>query len=105
MDSYPSVNKQILGVQEVKASGRENKVLLQTYENSESGDHIKSDEISKLTGDNHEQAVQEGVQEYINSETEGHKITEKDTMKEEKTGILPRRTRRQPLKRNKDFLW
>jgi hypothetical protein len=27
-DSYPSVNKQMLGVQEVKASGRENKVLL-----------------------------------------------------------------------------
>jgi hypothetical protein len=40
-DSYPSANKQMLDVQEVKASCRENKVLLQTYGNSESGDQIK----------------------------------------------------------------
>jgi hypothetical protein len=45
-------------------SGHENKVLLQTYGNSESGDHIKSDEISKLSGDNHVRAVQE-LQESI----------------------------------------
>jgi hypothetical protein len=32
-DCYPGVNNQILGVQEVEASGRENKVLLQTYGN------------------------------------------------------------------------
>jgi hypothetical protein len=51
-DSYPSVNKQMLGVQEVKASGHENKVLLQTYGNSESGDHTNSDEINKSAGDN-----------------------------------------------------
>jgi hypothetical protein len=58
-DSYPSANKQMLGVQEVKASGCENKVVVKTYGNSESGDHIKSDEINKLTGDNHVQAVWE----------------------------------------------
>lgn len=47
---------------------------------SESGDHIKSEKIKKLSGDNHVQAVQElqesisvnkeGIQEDINSETE-----------------------------------
>jgi hypothetical protein len=61
----------------------ENKVLSQTYGNSESGDHIKSDEINKLTGDNHVQAVQElqqsicvhknGLQKDIKSEMEDKK--------------------------------
>jgi hypothetical protein len=49
----------MLGVQEVKVSGRENKVLLQTYGNSESGDHINSEVIKKLTGENHLQVVWE----------------------------------------------
>jgi hypothetical protein len=35
-----------------------------TYGNSESGDHIISDEINKLSGDNHMHAVQE-LQESI----------------------------------------
>jgi hypothetical protein len=52
-DSYPSVNKQMLG----GVSDHENKVLLQTYENSESGDHIKSYEINKLSGNNRVQPV------------------------------------------------
>jgi hypothetical protein len=61
-----------------------NKVLLQTCGNSEPGDHIKSDEINELSGDNHVQEVQElqesicvnkeGVQEDINSETEKQKL-------------------------------
>jgi hypothetical protein len=86
---------------------------LQTYGNSEFGDHIKSDEINMLSGDNHMQAVQElqvsicvnkeGVQENINSETDDQKITEEDTMNQEKTGLLPKRIRHQPLKRNKNF--
>jgi hypothetical protein len=46
---------------------------------------------------------EEGVQEGVNSETEDQKLTEEDKMKQEKTGILSKRTRRQPLKRNKDF--
>jgi hypothetical protein len=63
-----------------KSSGCQNKVVLQTYGNSESADHIKSGEINKLSGDNHVQAVQEfqesvcvnkeGLQEDINSEME-----------------------------------
>jgi hypothetical protein len=39
--SIPNANKQMLGVQEVKASGCENKVLSQTYGNSKSSDHKK----------------------------------------------------------------
>jgi hypothetical protein len=69
-DSYPSVNKQMLGVQDVKVSGHEDKVLLQTYGNSESGDHVKSDEISKSSGDNHVQAVR-GLLESICVNREG----------------------------------
>jgi hypothetical protein len=38
------------------------------------------------------------MQEVINSETEDQKISEEDTMKQEKTGLLSKRTRRQPLK-------
>jgi hypothetical protein len=104
--SYPSVNKQKLGVQDVKANGCENKVLLQSYGNSESVDHIESDEVNKLTGDNHTQTVQElresicvnteGIQEDINSEMEVQEITEEDSMKQEKIGLLSKRTRYQP---------
>jgi hypothetical protein len=102
-DHYQSVNKQMLDVQEVQVSGCGSNILLQTYGNSESGDHIKSDEINKLSGDNHVQAVQElqesicvnkeCIQEDINSEMEDEKITEEDTMKQEKTGMLSKRTR------------
>jgi hypothetical protein len=105
-DSYPSVNKQTLGLQEIKASGCENKVPLQSYGNSEPADHIESDEINKLTGENHVQAVQElqesicvnkeSIQENIDSEMEDQEITEEDSMKQEKTGLLSKRTRCQP---------
>jgi hypothetical protein len=47
----------------------------------------------------------EGIQEDINNEREDQKITEEDTMKQEKTGLLSKGTRYQPLKRDKDFLW
>jgi hypothetical protein len=64
------------------------------YGNSKSGDHIESAENNKLTGDNHVQAVwellgsicvnKEDIQEDINSETEGQKLTEEDVLKQEK---------------------
>jgi hypothetical protein len=91
----------MLGVQEVKASDHENEVLLQTYGNSESGDNIKSDEINKISGNNHVQAVhefqesicvnKEGIQEDINSETEDQKIIEGVTMKQGFYGKSPAR--------------
>lgn len=107
----------MLGVQElqeVKARGCGNKVLLQTYGNSESGDHIKNDENNKWSGDNNVQAVQElqgnvcvnkeDIEVDVNSGMEDQEITEKDSMKQEKSGLLCKRTRCQLLKRNKNFL-
>jgi hypothetical protein len=47
---------------------------------------------------------EEGVQEYINNETEGQNLTEEDKLKQEKTVMLSKRTGRQLLKRNSDFL-
>lgn len=40
-------------------SGCENKVLLQTCGSSESGDHIKGNETSKLSEDKHVQEAQD----------------------------------------------
>jgi hypothetical protein len=44
-------------------------------------------------------------QTYGSSETDNQSTTEYDSRRQGKTGLLCNRTGRQPLKRNKDYLW
>jgi hypothetical protein len=53
------VHEQTQGVQEVRPCARENETQSQTYGNSQTGDHMTSNNIRKLRGDSHIQAAQE----------------------------------------------
>jgi hypothetical protein len=72
----------------------------------------KSEENKKLSVNKQMQEVQESIcenkattQENENSETEDQERTEKDLKQHEKTGVLLKRPRRLPSRRNKDFFW